>query len=189
MKKIAAILLSAVLACSFMAGCGDEDDSSSKKDKNDSSVSAVDESKGDGDGSKADESKSDAPSDAQGFEGKWECESMNMGGMTIEGEFFGIPIGVMMQIEIKAGGEGISYENDNGNTTEEKFTWKSDGSKITIAQEGEEIEFELKDGKLVASYTEEGQTVSVTLKSVDKFTEFTEEDASKLLGDFGGGEE
>lgn len=71
MKKIAAILLSTILACSFMVGCGDEDDSSSKKaDKNDSEVSTVDDSSEDSqdndDSSEADESKPEDVSSDKG---------------------------------------------------------------------------------------------------------------------------
>lgn len=117
------------------------------------------------------------------FEGKWECESMNLGGMTITDSFFGIPVGIMMQLEIKADGKGIQYEYDNGETKENSFKWEADGKNLTIKQGGDEIEFKLKDDKLVAEYTEDGQTVSVTLKKVKSFTEF---DADELLGAFGG---
>lgn len=197
MKKLMALLLSVTLACSFMVGCGDEDDSSSKKgNKDDSSVSAVDESGNENedskedassaddsekpdeskaDESKEDESKPDAPSaESSSFEGKWECEAMTMGGVTLEGEFFGVPVATMMQIELKSGGKGSHCEYDTeGNAEEYDITWTADGNTLTLEREGDEIEFELKDGKLVATYKEEGQSVSVTLKKVDKFTEYT----------------
>lgn len=126
------------------------------------------------------------------FEGKWECESMEMGGMKLEGSFLGVPVAVFMQIELKSGGDGVMHENENGKSTEEKFKWKADGKKCTIEtddKENKNIEFELKDGKLVAEYTENGQSAKVTLKKVDKFTEFTEEDAQNAANNLLGGDD
>lgn len=124
------------------------------------------------------------------FEGKWELEELTMSGMTLTDNFFGMPVAVMMQLEVKADGKGVQYANSSGNTKETECTWKADGKTMKWTRESTVIEFKLKDGKLVAEYSEDGQTASVTLKKVSKFTEFTKEDAKDAVGGlFGGSDE
>jgi len=117
------------------------------------------------------------------FEGKWECEEMSVGGMTIKDNFMGIPIAVSMQIELKSDGKGTHYKTQNGTVAQNDISWEKDGSKCKVTVDGKALEFELKSGKLVAEYSESGQTAKVVLKKVDKFTEFTEEDAKKVAND------
>lgn len=196
MKKIAAILLSAIIACSFMVGCGDDDDSSSKKSgKNDSEVSAADESGEDeskedeskkddstedvskGDESKDDESsKEDESSKDDGDElnvdknliGKWQAKQVNEDDMIYTQEYNGVAV-KSIRFEFKDDNTGTYYHGSDSYD----ITWSmKDGVGYAKTKfEAEPLPLKISGGELVAT---EGDT-SVRLKMVDKFDDLTDE--------------
>ena len=141
MKKTAVLLLSMIMLCLCLVGCGGSD-----------------------------------------VEGKWETTKVTEGGKSYEGEYNGIPIAVVYQVEFKSGGKGtitafsVSAEDDDHD-----FTWEADGKTIKLtAGEGDEkdtMEMTLDGDKLSGSFG----GVSVEMKKVDKFTEFDFEEFKKKL--------
>lgn len=118
------------------------------------------------------------------FEGKWECEEMSLGGMSLKGDFMGVPVAVSMQIELEKDGKGKHLKLDKEyNVTSDAITWSADGSKCKTTIDGYEIELEKDGSKLIGEYTANGQTTKIVLKKVDKFTVFTKADAEKAASD------
>ena len=104
------------------------------------------------------------------FVGKWQAKSMTTDGKTIEGEYMGISIGAIFQVEFKDDETGriIMYGEDDTN-----FDWKAYGYKVDISVDGETVTFE-KDGDDIKA---EKDDTSFTLKKVDEFSKL---DLSKL---------
>lgn len=163
-----------------------EEDSSKEDDKDSSEDDKKDSSEDD----KKDSSEDDGNNkgDASNVEGKWECEYMEFAGQKLE-DFMGIPVAAMMQLEIKAGGQGVINDASEGKPSEQTFTWEIKGNKLVISAKGEKIEFEINGDRLVVEKTEGGQAGKVSLKKVDKFTEFDfeayKDSMGDLLGDMG----
>ena len=104
------------------------------------------------------------------FVGKWQAKSMTTDGETIEGEYMGISIGAIFQVEFKDDETGriIMYGEDDTN-----FDWKADGDKVDITVDDETITFE-KEGDDIKA---EQDDTSFTLEKVDEFSKL---DLSKL---------
>ena len=142
MKKLAVLIMAAIIACFTLTACGGSD-----------------------------------------FEGKWECKSMSMGGMTIEDNFMGIPLGAMFQMEINSDGTGVlksgmGEDGEDEDSGPQEFTWKEKDGKLVLTAKNEDgkdedIELEFEDDELTMEM--EGETV--VFGKVDKFTEF---DASQF---------
>ena len=112
------------------------------------------------------------------FVGKWEAKSMTVDGETMEGEYMGIDIGAMFQVEFKDDDSGYIkiYGEDNVD-----FDWKAEDDSVDVTVDGETVTFE-KDGDYIKAEEGEGdEKTSFTLKKVDEFSEL---DLSKL--DVGG---
>ena len=91
------------------------------------------------------------------FEGKWECEEMSLGGMSIKGDFMGVPVAVSMQIELEKDGKGKHLKLDKEyNVTSDAITWSADGSKCKTTIDGYEIELEKDGSKLIGEYSCQG---------------------------------
>lgn len=104
------------------------------------------------------------------FIGKWECTEITADGMTMTGEFMGVPVAAMFQIEFKDAENGsvISVGEDP-----EEFKWKADGDTVKLESEEDDEPVELKKegDMLVISEKDEESEVTMKLKKVDKFTE------------------
>lgn len=108
--------------------------------------------------------------------GKWEASKMIAQGTEMT-EFMGVPMHALMHIEIQPNGKCVltspmdEAEAQNG-------TWKVSGKDKVVIDfpdedgESDSEEFQYKNGTLVASETEDGETVEIHLKKVDKFSEF-----------------
>ncbi|MCR5729080.1 MAG: hypothetical protein K6G20_01820 [Ruminococcus sp.] len=131
------------------------------------------------------------------YVGKWETEKIVQDGYEYT-DFFGIPVAVMMQFDLKEDGtctidEMLASQSDE--PVDIKGTWKADGDKVTIKaektnsdssdkeNESNELELEYKDGKLQAISEEEGKKFEYYLVKVDKFTEYDLESAVGGLSD------
>ncbi len=136
------------------------------------------------------DSSSDSKSSKDKYVGKWECEKMVVEGQEMT-EFFGIPLASVMQFEFKDDGTCSVMEEMTGDEDEPATgKWEADGDKVTLTVESteedadgedESMEFEYKDGKLVATEEEDGQTAEIYLVKVDEFTTF---DAEALADSF-----
>lgn len=108
--------------------------------------------------------------------GKWEASKMVAQGMEMT-EFMGLPMHALMHIEIQPNGK-CSVASPIDEEESQNGTWKISG-KDTVSidfpdenGESDAQEFKYKNGTLVASETENGETVEIHLKKVDKFSEF-----------------
>ncbi len=111
--------------------------------------------------------------DTSAFIGNWECEKLEVDGEEVT-DYDGLPVSVMFQIVIEKDGTAYIAAQIYSETSEEppKFTWGAvDENSIELVDEYDNIMLlTLKDGKLIG--TEEGFSEKLTLKKVDKFTEF-----------------
>ena len=104
------------------------------------------------------------------FVGKWQAKSMTTDGKTIEGEFMGISIGAIFQVEFKDDETGRIIIHGKEDTN---FDWKADGDKVDVTVDGKTVTFE-KEGDDIKA---EKDDTSFTLKKVDEFSKL---DLSKL---------
>ncbi|MGN0614305.1 MAG: hypothetical protein ACI4JB_10465 [Porcipelethomonas sp.] len=113
------------------------------------------------------------------FVGKWECTEMTYGGETIEGDYMGVPVGSMFQVEFKDDNTGsIMVVGEDAAT----FDWKADGDTVTITADGEDVEITKDGDQLVAKEGEGDDETSFKLKKVDEFSEFN---LDELMGELG----
>ena len=188
MKKITAILLSCMMiGCTFTACGKDKDDDDSSAKSTSSSESTEDSTENTSSEKKTTEdSKSEVPTQNQGGSndgnlekniiGKWEASKMVAQGQEMT-TLMGIPMHAIMHIDIQPNGKCVltspmdDEEAQNG-------TWKISGKDKVVIDfpdengESDSEEFQYKNGALVASETEDGETVEIHLKKVDKFSEF-----------------
>lgn len=176
----------------------EEDDSSDKEDDSKEDESSKEDDKDSSEDDKKDDSSKDdkkndvsenpaLDADIDDLEGKWECEYMEVNGVQMT-DFMGIPVAAMMQLEFKDGGKGVITGNSNGGNAEVKeFTWSTSGNKCTVTAEGQGIDFELKDNRLVAEVSNGEESEKISLKKVKKFTEFDfdalKDSLGQLIGD------
>ena len=143
--------------------------------------------------------KSSNGASGSGFEGKWECASMDFGGMSLTSiPIVNVPLSAAFQLEIKSDGtfdvtsgivgeiDGFSSEDESGewekvddttikikNTTDptdESTTGEDDGSDSFLG--AKEVELKLENDQLVAAYEENGQQASVNFNRVSEFSTY-----------------
>lgn len=124
--------------------------------------------------------------------GKWEASKMVAQGQEMT-EFMGIPMHALMHIDIQPNGKCILTSPMSEEEESQNGTWKISGNNKVVIDfpdedgESDSEEFQYKDGALVASETEDGETVEVYLKKVDKFSEFDlEKWQQEMQNAFGG---
>lgn len=119
--------------------------------------------------------------------GKWETARIINDGTEIS-DLMGIPIGAVIQIEIKENGEAEYGSLLLTDTEKEACSWiVASDTSIEITDIVGPLEFELKDGML---YSVEHGTSEYYFVKVDKFTEFEMEKwESELRQSFDGSEE
>lgn len=114
-------------------------------------------------------------SDSSNLNGKYEAYKMEYDGQTYEGDFMGMPIGTMLQFELKDDGVAVGYEG--GKAEDDKVTWKKDGDKLILSpaeeattdENGEvdkPLEFKVDGDEL----TIDQEGVKMTVKKVSEFT-------------------
>lgn len=143
--------------------------------------------------------KSSNGASGSGFEGKWECASMDFGGMSLTSiPIVNVPLSAAFQLEINSDGtfdvtsgivgeiDGFSSEDESGewekvddttikikNTTaptDESTTGEDDGSDSFLG--AKEVELKLENDQLVAAYEENGQQASVKFNRVSEFSTY-----------------
>lgn len=107
--------------------------------------------------------------------GKWEATKMVSNGTEIT-DFMGLPMYALMRIEFNDDNMGV-ISTPMEDTTE-NFTWfvgeDNTVSVITVDEDGitEQENCKYSNGTLTFSESEDGQTLEIHLKKVDKYTDF-----------------
>lgn len=107
--------------------------------------------------------------------GKWEATKMVSNGTEIT-DFMGLPMYALMRIEFNDDNVGV-ISTPMEDTTE-NFTWivgeDNTVSVITVDEDGitEQENCKYSNGTLIFSESEDGQTLEIHLKKVDKYTDF-----------------
>lgn len=114
------------------------------------------------------------------FIGKWEASKMIADGIYME-DFMGIPLGVMMQLEIKDDYTAV-VASTLEDTDVESMTWEYTDNGISILDEnGEATSCIIMNGELVLYGEEDGAEEQVYFTKVDEFTQMSEEELQALM--------
>ena len=123
--------------------------------------------------SEADSTPADSLSEADVL-GKWELEEMSSGDLTLKGDMLGVPVAIMFQFEFKSDGTGSLVRSDvDGDTDNDNIVWFVGGDILTVKFADDDfVEFSYKNGLLVSDIEEDGETLTIKIKKVDKFTTY-----------------
>ncbi len=154
---IVAVVLIASIVVAVIAPIINSDSGSSSKSSKKTTSSASD-----------DDGEIDSKDD---IVGKWECCAMTAEGLTITGEYEGVPIAAIFQFEFDEDGSFVlsSPVYSASETYEGTWKFKNDTVKLTIDGRSETLEI---DGEYLL-FEDEG--ISVKLEKVKKFTKYDPE--------------
>ena len=123
------------------------------------------------------------------FVGKWECKKINSDGVVTEGDIYGIPLNIFVQVEIKDDKTGtLSTGIEGSEDAVLAFTWAYDENSLTAEANDESVDestsmsFYFQDGEFIMTFSDGTGMTYYYFDKTDEFEFFTEDDLMRAMG-------